>query len=332
MYFVKYFDENFVKIIKRKFTRNIESSLKPSSLRIRSDKKNFNDIINKYLPNKILKKKNISLYKNYNSNSNKKYYLSSKIERKIKLQETTNNKDITLLEENNKNDLFFKENEFNISILEKPNKENECNLNTLEKSNKENECNLSTLEKSNELLEISKEEYDIQKYKNKLHKKIWLTLKRNNEKEFQYYYDILNKYPLKDEVSYSILMHGNLIISNGENINESFKILNEMKLKKVHCSLIRFNERLLHSYYELIKLNARPNNNQWKKVLRTVWFTSALIKARRQKYILRKIKKIKKDNSVSLSNFNNIFNIHNLETLYIENKDPLIGKNFKEIN
>ncbi|CRG97839.1 conserved Plasmodium protein, unknown function [Plasmodium gallinaceum] len=317
MHFVKNFDENFLKIIKRKFAKNIENSLKPSSLRIKSDKKNFNDIINKYLPNKILKKKDKQPNKNYDSNE--KYYLSSKIGRKIKFQDTNNDKNAKLLEQNNIN-----LNDKNKTLLE------ENNRNDL--FPKEYESNLNTLEKSDELLEISKEEYEIQKYKNKLHKKIWLTLKKNNEKEFQYYFDILNKYPLKDEVSYSILLHGNLIISNGENISESFKILNEMKLKKVHCSLIRFNERLLHSYYELIKLNARPNITQWNKVLRTVWFTSALIKARRQKYILRKIKKIKKDNSVSLSNFNNIFNIHNLEALYIENKDPLIGRNFKEIN
>ncbi|SOV20127.1 conserved Plasmodium protein, unknown function [Plasmodium sp. gorilla clade G2] len=163
--------------------------------------------------------------------------------------------------------------------------------------------------------------------------------RKSNEKEFEHYYNMLEKYPLKDEVSYSILLHGKLLISkkkkdNKEDyhdiIKECFKIINEMKVKKIHASLIRFNEKLLLSYYELIKLNVRPTYKQWMKILRTVWFVSALVKARRQKFILRKMKKIKNKNSVSLDNFNETFNIHNLECLYVENRDPLIANNVQQ--
>ncbi|GAB67003.1 hypothetical protein PCYB_103530, partial [Plasmodium cynomolgi strain B] len=179
-----------------------------------------------------------------------------------------------------------------------------------------------------ELMEITKEDHEIQKYKNKLHKKIWICLKRNNEKEFEKLHNELSMYHLKDEVSYSILLHGKLIISNGGDIKECFKLLDEMKQNKVHHSLVRLNERLLCSYCELAKLNAKPRTKQWIKILRTVWFTSALIKARRQKFIIRNLTRMKKmrgdDNSALLGNFNSMFNIHSLQSLYVEGRDPLL--------
>lgn len=315
------------KIGKRNFGRTVEAGLKPSALRIRrGEKKNFNDIINKYYPNRILKNKKKEESKTVDPNAN--FYLCSKMKRIMELNKSRqyigdgnddgNDDGNGGGDDDNKVPLMISSN------LQKGENPNEIRKQT----NKELHISQTDIERdkesSKEILEISKGEHDIQKYKNRLHKKIWLSLKKNNEKEFEHYFNELNKYPLKDEVSYSILLHGNLIISKGENIKESFNILEEMKKKKIHCSLIRFNERLLYSYFELLKFNAAPNFHQWIKVLRTVWFTAALVKARRQKFILRKIKKMKMNNSVSLNNFHDIFNIHNLQTLYIDKRDPLL--------
>lgn len=309
------------KIGKRYFGRTVEAGLKPSALRIRrGEKKNFNDILNKYYPNRILKNKKKEESKTIDPNT--KFYLSSKMKRAIESNENRQRIDDSI---NNGSD----GDDNKVPLMISSNSEKGENFSEIRKqTNDELRINQTEIERdkesSKEVLEISKNEHDIQKYKNRLHKKIWLSLKKNNEKEFEHYFNELNKYPLKDEVSYSILLHGNLIISKGENIKESFNILEEMKKNKVHCSLIRFNERLLYSYYELLKFNAPPNSHQWIKVLRTVWFTSALVKARRQKFILRKIKKTKMNTSVSLNNFHEIFNIHNLQTLYIDKRDPLL--------
>ncbi|SBS96747.1 conserved Plasmodium protein, unknown function [Plasmodium malariae] len=320
MQFVKYFEGNFLKIVRRNFSRDGEKGLKPSSLRVKSVKKNFNDIINKYFPNRVLKRKNKEPCKSYRIDE--KFYLSAKVERQVKFLPTGYEMGARSQEGEEYNDEEKNTDETN--ERENNGVQRGNNSNDIVKWEGEHICKED--EKRKDIQEISKEEYNIQKYKNKIHKRIWMCLKRNNEKEFENCYNMLVNYPLKDEVSYSILLHGNLIISDGNNIQNSFKVLNEMKEKKVHCSLIRFNERLLHSYYELTKLNAKPNKKQWLKVLRTVWFTSALIKARRQRFILRKVKNIKDDNSVALSKFKNTFNIHNLEMLYAENRDPLIGE------
>lgn len=320
------------KLGKRHFGRTVEEGLKPSALRIRrGEKKNFNDIINKYYPNRILKNKKKEESKTIDPDV--KFYLCSKMKRVI--ESNKNRQCIDDGTDNINNDMNNDINNDgvddvnNVPLMISSNSQKGENLNEIRKqTDDELRINPTDIERdkesSKEVLEISKGEHDIQKYKNRLHKKIWLSLKKNNEKEFEHYFNELNKYPLKDEVSYSILLHGNLIISKGENIKESFNILEEMKQKKIHCSLIRFNERLLYSYYELLKFNAAPNFHQWIKVLRTVWFTSALVKARRQKFILRKIKKIKMNKSVSLNNFHDTFNIHNLQTLYIDKRDPLL--------
>ncbi|SBS93189.1 conserved Plasmodium protein, unknown function [Plasmodium ovale curtisi] len=293
------------------------AALKPSSLRVRSDKNNFNDIINRYFPNRILKK---GKYPKYIHEKDKvegksniptgesctpggRYYLSSRAEWRATLLKGETTKGINIT--------------------------NRCKSNRLVERVERVELgqNDGLIEQDAEhQLSISKEEHDVQKYKNKLHKKLWIALKRSNEEEFERHYHVLSMYPLKDEVSFSILLHGKLIISKGNKLEECFKILNEMKTNKIHCSLIRLNERLLYSYYELTKLNAQPNRKQWIKVLRTVWFTAAMIKARRQKFILRKVKNGNINDPTSLGNFNNIFSIHSLEALYAENRDPLLKR------
>ncbi|GAW81492.1 hypothetical protein, conserved [Plasmodium gonderi] len=315
-------------VMRRTFARKVEERMKPSDIRIKSDKPNFNDIIVKYFPNAKLKKKNGGALhgdsQTCRSTDEVKYYLSSKMKRKMELLSTETKKHHGLEESRRRNCLPINSVNNNKTSPENISK-------NIPVANGESDVLSPCMnnESDGEILEISKEDYEIQKYKNKLHKRIWITLKRNNEKDFEKLYEELKMYHLKDEVSYSILLHGKLIISKGDKIKDCFQLIDEMKLKKVHHSLIRFNERLLYSYYELSKLNARPSTKQWVKILRTVWFTSALIKARRQKFILRNLSKIKKikgdNNSTSLANFNNIFNIHNLHALYAQHRDPLLG-------
>ncbi|SBT36562.1 conserved Plasmodium protein, unknown function [Plasmodium ovale wallikeri] len=305
---------------KRKFSKHTPAALKPSSLRVRSDKNNFNDIINRYFPNRVLKKGKYPRYIHEKDQVEEKsnvpsgesctpggrYYLSSRAERRATLLRGENQKGINITNRGNGNR--------HVERVERVARVELDQNDGLIKQDAEQQ------------LSISKEEHDVQKYKNRLHKKLWIALKRSNEEEFERHYNVLSMHPMKDEVSFSILLHGRLIISKGNKLEECFKILNEMKTNRIHCSLIRLNERLLYSYYELRKLNAQPNRKQWMKVLRTVWFTAALIKARRQKFILRKVKNGNINDPTSLGNFNNIFSIHSLEALYSENRDPLLKR------
>ncbi|CAA9988777.1 conserved Plasmodium protein, unknown function [Plasmodium knowlesi strain H] len=311
---------------RRNFARRVEGGLKPSSLRVRSEKSNFNDIISKYFPNAKLRKGGSRHSPGPTSDkSGEKYYLSARMKRKA--EQLSGGKEVNLPEVEAGRKAYLPTNSLTDCKVSPESTATDC------VATPNGPGNTTQVSRTNsgrmELMEISKEDHEIQKYKNKLHKKIWICLKRNNEKEFEKLYNELTMYQLKDEVSYSILLHGKLIISNGSDIKECFKLLNEMKQKKVHHSLVRLNERLLCSYLELAKLNVKPRAKQWVKILRTVWFTSALIKARRQKFILRnliRIKKMKGDgNSALLSNFNNLFNIHSLQSLYVEGTDPLLG-------
>ncbi|KJP88829.1 hypothetical protein AK88_01519 [Plasmodium fragile] len=311
---------------RRSFARRVEQGLKPSSLRVRSDKSNFNDIINKYFPNAKLRKgasgRNIPPC---SDSTGEKYYLSARMKRKAEQLSGGKDVDLSGVEAGSAAFLPTSSPTDGKQLYEKA----VTNFMTSPKGPHKTTQPSRNNAKRIELMEITKEDHEIQKYKNKLHKRIWICLKRNNEKEFENLYNELSMYHLKDEVSYTILLHGKLIISDGGDMKECFKLLDDMKQNKVHPSLVRLNERLLCSYYELAKLNVKPRSKQWVKILRTVWFTSALIKARRQKFILRnltRMKKIKGDgNSALLSNFNNMFNIHSLQSLYVEGRDPLLG-------
>lgn len=304
---------------RRGFARRVAAGLKPSSLRVRSDKSNFNDIISRYFPNAKLRRGPSRRSDGpSNHSAGEKYFLSAKMKRKAGLSGSNKGVDFAAVEAGGGASLP-------VSGL------TDCKA-TPASEDAATDADIATAAATagrTEPMEISKEDHQIQKYKNKLHKRIWICLKRNNEKEFERLHSELSRYHLKDEVSYSILLHGRLIISKGGEIKECFKLLDEMKQNKVHHSLVRLNERLLCSYYELTKLNAKPSNKQWVKILRTVWFTSALIKARRQKFVLRNLSQIGKmkgdGNSALLSNFNKVFNIHSLKSLYVGGGDPLLG-------
>eukprot|EP00922_Rhytidocystis_sp_ex-Travisia-forbesii_P048666 GHVS01072467.1.p1 GENE.GHVS01072467.1~~GHVS01072467.1.p1 ORF type:complete len:304 (-),score=104.03 GHVS01072467.1:277-1188(-) len=60
-----------------------------------------------------------------------------------------------------------------------------------------------------------------------------------------------------------------------------------MRKARVHPSLVRFNERLVTSYFDLTSHDAQPKWEDWRRVIRMAWLTAALIKGRRERHVER---------------------------------------------
>merc|ERR1719343_1775104 len=70
-----------------------------------------------------------------------------------------------------------------------------------------------------------------------------------------------------DEVTYTLLMHGYLLSHrhSGEN---AYHVLEEMRRAEMHPALVRLNQRLLDSSFELLELGHRPEASLWQNVAR----------------------------------------------------------------
>eukprot|EP00921_Rhytidocystis_pertsovi_P016039 GHVQ01025358.1.p1 GENE.GHVQ01025358.1~~GHVQ01025358.1.p1 ORF type:complete len:255 (-),score=27.87 GHVQ01025358.1:415-1179(-) len=95
-----------------------------------------------------------------------------------------------------------------------------------------------------------------------------------------------------------------------------------MKKALVHPSLVRFNERLLISYFELSALDAQPQWKDWRRVLRMAWLTAALVKGRRERHIKRRNVALEAQGTKSA-----LPQKHDLKALWYKRKDPLLPEN-----
>eukprot|EP00920_Eleutheroschizon_duboscqi_P019848 GHVT01047600.1.p1 GENE.GHVT01047600.1~~GHVT01047600.1.p1 ORF type:complete len:419 (-),score=54.26 GHVT01047600.1:82-1338(-) len=124
--------------------------------------------------------------------------------------------------------------------------------------------------------------------KNRMHKKLWDLLKRKRFVKWEEAFEEFKATGLPaDEVTYTLLLHG-FVLSSRHQLDEAWGVLEEMRKAGVHPSLVRLNERLLLSYCELQGLGATPEHENWRRVLRVCWLVAALLKRRREKFVIKR--------------------------------------------
>lgn len=129
--------------------------------------------------------------------------------------------------------------------------------------------------------------------KNRLHRNVWLSMKRRDKPQFEEMEKQLRSSNVElDGVSYTLLIHGHLLFSGLR--SECQSLLQEMKHCGVHPSLIRFNARIIAACGEMESLNAKPMAANIVQMTRASWLTAVLITRRypRPDDISRKEKEI----------------------------------------
>ncbi|KAK1936063.1 hypothetical protein X943_001234 [Babesia divergens] len=129
--------------------------------------------------------------------------------------------------------------------------------------------------------------------KNRLHRNIWLSMKRRDKPQFEEMEKQLRSSNVElDGVSYTLLIHAHLLFSGLR--SECQSLLQEMKHCGVHPSLIRFNavgdncspfminlmQRIIAACGEMESLNAKPMAANIVQMTRASWLTAVLITRR----------------------------------------------------
>ncbi|CDR94822.1 hypothetical protein BBBOND_0111200 [Babesia bigemina] len=124
--------------------------------------------------------------------------------------------------------------------------------------------------------------------KNKLHRSIWLAMKRRDKPQFTQLEKQIRATDVElDGVSYTLLVHATLLFHGPG--DEAMALIQEMRERGVHPSLIRFNARIVAAHAEMDGLGARPLPANIVQMARASWLTAVFITRRypTQESILR---------------------------------------------
>ena len=88
-----------------------------------------------------------------------------------------------------------------------------------------------------------------------------------------------HKLPL-DEVSYTLVLHGYLL-SHLHPSSVSLLVLDRMKQDNIHAAIVKLNENLLNSYFELSDMGIKSSMNGWQNLTRLAWMSAARLRKKR---------------------------------------------------
>ena len=84
-----------------------------------------------------------------------------------------------------------------------------------------------------------------------------------------------------DEATYCLLIHGH-VLSHRHTMEAAYSVLEEMRHAGFHPTLVRMNQRLLDTAYELRALKLRPLPALWQNMVRVAWHSSIRFQKKRQ--------------------------------------------------
>ena len=126
---------------------------------------------------------------------------------------------------------------------------------------------------------------EVKDVRKRLDWRLWnaLALKNWNEWEevISLYQD--HKMPL-DEVSYTLVLHGYLL-SHLHPSSVSLLVLDRMKQDQMHSAIVKLNENLINSYFELSDMGIKSSLNGWQNVTRLAWMSAARLRKKRMQRV-----------------------------------------------
>ncbi|CEM33439.1 unnamed protein product [Vitrella brassicaformis CCMP3155] len=161
---------------------------------------------------------------------------------------------------------------------------------------------------------------DVTRRRNDFHRKMWRSLHRKRWDAFEEGLEALvgSGLPM-DEVSFTLALHG-CIMSKKHRSEEAWDVLQQMEEAHVHPTLVRFNKRLVASFFELSQYDAAPHPILWRKVLRSAWFVAASVRARRQRAIMYRAEQLREAGVPE----SELPDPHSLAALWYGPTDPLL--------
>jgi hypothetical protein len=91
-----------------------------------------------------------------------------------------------------------------------------------------------------------------------------------------------------DEVSYTLLLHGHLL-SHHHPASVGLVVIESMKKDNMHPAIVKLNESLVTSYFELLDIGIRSSANGWQNLTRLAWMSAARLRKKRMQRVRQHI-------------------------------------------
>jgi hypothetical protein len=81
----------------------------------------------------------------------------------------------------------------------------------------------------------------------------------------------------------------------------SLLVLDKMKQDNIHASIVKLNEGLLDSYFELSDMGIRSSHNGWQNIVRLAWMCAARLRKKRMARVKNHLKTLPTRSVLELS-------------------------------
>uniref|UniRef100_A0A0G4IEI3 Uncharacterized protein n=1 Tax=Chromera velia CCMP2878 TaxID=1169474 RepID=A0A0G4IEI3_9ALVE len=151
---------------------------------------------------------------------------------------------------------------------------------------------------------------------------VWKLVKRRKHKEVDRQMRKAHEEGLPaDELTLTMRLHHILLDKPFEGqAGRAKQVLDTMKEMEVHPAIVRLNERLLSTWIELDSMDARPREEDWRKMFRYAWYCSSVIRLRRLRAVERR-RQAMKDMGY---NKDALPDVHDTRSLWFSPVDPLL--------
>eukprot|EP00452_MALV-II_sp_L67-6_P000100 gene100-184_t len=136
-----------------------------------------------------------------------------------------------------------------------------------------------------------------------LHDKIWNCICQNQDWDTweQTFAEFREQDLQYTEVTYTLLLHG-FLLSHRHRSENAFLVLEEMKqCRFIPGALIRLNEGMLNSYFELLELDARPPPQLWQNVTRLCYHSALRYRKKRMQQLRAELAELPGDDVLRLT-------------------------------
>merc|ERR1740139_1175632 len=103
-----------------------------------------------------------------------------------------------------------------------------------------------------------------------------------------------------NEVTYTLLLHGYLL-SHRHVAENSYQVLEEMRQAETHPALLRLNQRMLDSAFELAEMGHRPQAARWRNVTLLCWHVAVRFQKKRQARLRDELEALEPNAALMLS-------------------------------
>jgi len=133
---------------------------------------------------------------------------------------------------------------------------------------------------------------DIADLRKRLDWRLWNALAEKDWNRWESVVDLYKQHSLPlDEVSYTLVLHGYLL-SHHHPASVALMVLEGMKNDNIHPAIVKLNEGLVNSYFELFDLGIRSSANGWQNLARLSWMSAARLRKKRMQRVRKHIESL----------------------------------------